>query len=74
MFANGSNLRVPSRAHIDRCGNALNATSGGDYARATTDIDFLTQNIRNDLDDIALIYVPIQGKEVYYFVNYIIFF
>ncbi len=37
----------------------LYAISGGDYARATTDIDFLAQNISNDLDDIKKVFANI---------------
>lgn len=37
----------------------LYAISGGDYARATTDIDFLAQNISNNLKDIKRVFSDI---------------
>lgn len=55
--------RLSKSKYLDRFvlkgGIFLYALSGGDFARATVDIDLLAQNISNDIDDVRKVFIEI---------------
>ena len=60
--------RLSKSEYLDRFvlkgGIFLYAISGGDFARATVDIDLLAQNISNDIDDMRNVFRDIFSMQV----------